>query len=179
MKTIGLPRWQWSEVAQSCPILCDPMDCNLTGSSIHGIFLARILEWVAMPFSRGSSRPRGRTHIPCIGKWFLNHWTTREVPRLLFKRMIPTQQGSKVSGTILMPLLTIEKTLRNKWFKFVALSQRLVRIWWKLEAPQCICILKTCCIQFQVVQSPLMPICGPCPWRVRTWQKRNKIHTKC
>ena len=121
---------------QSCSTRCNPMDCSLPGSSVHGIFLTRILEWVAMPFSRGSSRPRDRNHISSIGRWFLNHWTTREVPRLLFKRMFPTQQGSKVSGIILMPLLTIEKTLRNKWFKFVAVSQRLVRIWWKLEAPQ-------------------------------------------
>ena len=42
-------------VAQSCPPLCDPMDCNLPGSSIHGIFQTRILEWVALPFPWGSS----------------------------------------------------------------------------------------------------------------------------
>ena len=40
-----------SEVAQSCPTLCDPMDCNLPGSSIHGIFQARVLEWGAIAFS--------------------------------------------------------------------------------------------------------------------------------
>ena len=45
-------------VPQSCPILCDPMDCSLPGSSVHGILLARILEWIAIPFSRGSSQPR-------------------------------------------------------------------------------------------------------------------------
>ena len=44
-----------SEVTQSCPTLCDPMDCSLPGSSVHGIFQARILEWVAISFSRGSS----------------------------------------------------------------------------------------------------------------------------
>ena len=43
---------KWSEVAQSCPILCDPMDCSLPGSSVHGIFQARILEWVAISFSK-------------------------------------------------------------------------------------------------------------------------------
>ena len=47
-----------SEVAQSCLTLCDPMDCSLPGSSIHGIFQTRILEWVAISFSRRSSRPR-------------------------------------------------------------------------------------------------------------------------
>ena len=44
-----------SEVAQSCPALCDPMDCSLPGSSVHGISQARLLEWVAISFSRGSS----------------------------------------------------------------------------------------------------------------------------
>ena len=47
-----------SEVAQSCPTLCDPMDYSLPGSSVHGIFQARILEWVAISFSRESSQPR-------------------------------------------------------------------------------------------------------------------------
>ena len=47
-----------SEFAQSCPTLWDPMDCSLLGSSVHGISQARILKWVAIPFSRGSSQPR-------------------------------------------------------------------------------------------------------------------------
>ena len=47
-----------SEVTQSCPTRCDPMDCSLPGSSVHGIFQARVLEWVATSFSRRSSRPR-------------------------------------------------------------------------------------------------------------------------
>ena len=44
-----------SEVAQSCPTLCDPMDCSLLGSSVHGTFQVKVLEWVAISFSRGSS----------------------------------------------------------------------------------------------------------------------------
>ena len=55
-----------SEVAQSCPTLCDPMDCSLPGSSVHGIFQARILEWAAISFSRGSSQPRDRTRVSHI-----------------------------------------------------------------------------------------------------------------
>ena len=51
---------------KSCPTLYDPMDCSPPGSSVHGILQAKILEWVAMPFSRGSSRPRDWTHISCI-----------------------------------------------------------------------------------------------------------------
>ena len=45
-------------VSQSCPTLCDPLDCSLPGSSVHGIFQARILRWVAISPSRGSSSPR-------------------------------------------------------------------------------------------------------------------------
>ena len=55
-----------SEVAQSCPTLCDPMDCSLPGSSVHGIFQARVLEWGAISFSRGSSQPRDWTQVSCI-----------------------------------------------------------------------------------------------------------------
>ena len=47
----------YSEVAQSCPTLCNPVDCSLPGFSVHGILQARILEWVTISFSRGSSRP--------------------------------------------------------------------------------------------------------------------------
>ena len=55
-----------SEVAQSCPTLCDPMDFSLPGTSIHGIFKARVPEWVAISFSRGSSLPRDQTRVFCI-----------------------------------------------------------------------------------------------------------------
>ena len=54
------------EVTQSCPILCDSMDCGPPGFSIHGVFQARILAWVAISFSRGSSPPRDRTQVSCI-----------------------------------------------------------------------------------------------------------------
>ena len=53
-------------VSQSYLTLCDPMDCNLPGSSVHGILQARILEWVAIPFSRGSSQPRDRTQVSLL-----------------------------------------------------------------------------------------------------------------
>ena len=69
-----------SEVAQSCPTLCDPVDCSLPGSSVHGIFRARILEWVTISFSRGSSQPRDRTLVSHIGGRRFNLWATREAP---------------------------------------------------------------------------------------------------
>ena len=58
-------------VAQSCLTLYNPVDCSLSGSSVHGIFQARILEWVAISYSRGSSQPRDRTWVSCIaGRFF-------------------------------------------------------------------------------------------------------------
>ena len=52
--------------AQLCPAPCDPMDCGPPGSSVHGIFQARILEWVAISFSRVSSRPRNQNLVSCL-----------------------------------------------------------------------------------------------------------------
>ena len=66
---------QWKKVkalvAQSCPTLCDSMDCSPPGSSVHGILQARILEWAAIPFSRRSSPPRDQTPVSCIGRRIL------------------------------------------------------------------------------------------------------------
>ena len=61
-------------VSQSCPTLCDPMDCSPPHSSIQGILQARILEWVAIPFSKGSSQPRDRTRVSCIAGGFFTAW---------------------------------------------------------------------------------------------------------
>ena len=68
-----------SEVAQSCPTLWDLMDCSLPGSSLHGILQARVLEWIAISFSRGSSRPRNWTLVSCFPGRHFNLWATREV----------------------------------------------------------------------------------------------------
>ena len=66
-----------AKLPQSCLNVCDPMDCNLPGSAVHRILQARILEWVAMPSSRGSSWPRGwscLSCVSCIGRRVLYHW---------------------------------------------------------------------------------------------------------
>ena len=68
-----------SEAAQSCLTLCDPMDCSLPGFSVHGIFQARILEWVAISFSRRSSGPRNWTRVSHIVGRHFTVWATREV----------------------------------------------------------------------------------------------------
>ena len=72
-----------AKLLQSCLTLCDPMDCSLPGSSVHGISQARILEWVAMPSSRGSSRPRDPSrisYVSCIGSRFFTISAAREAP---------------------------------------------------------------------------------------------------
>ena len=69
---------QFSTVAQSCPTLCDPMDCSLPGSSVHGILQARVLEWVAISFSRRSPQPRDRPRVSHIMGRCFTIWATRE-----------------------------------------------------------------------------------------------------
>ena len=63
--------WQSVKVALSCPTLWDPTDYT-----VHGILQAKILEWVAFPFSRGSSQPRDRTQVSCIAGGFFTSWAT-------------------------------------------------------------------------------------------------------
>ena len=91
--------WKWSgvKVAQSCPTLCDPMDCT-----VHGILQVRILEWVAFPFSKGSFQPRGWTQVSHIAGRFFTSWTTREAQEYwagvgslsLLQRIFPTQESN-------------------------------------------------------------------------------------
>ena len=75
-------------VIQSCLSVCDPMGCSLPGSSVHGILQARILVWVAIPFSRESSQPRVQTQVSCIAGRFFTIWAIREAqssPNLVSK----------------------------------------------------------------------------------------------
>ena len=74
-------KWR-SEVAKLCPTLCDPVDCSLPGSSLHGILQARVLERVAISFSRGSSQPKDQTQASHIAGRCFNLWATREATLL-------------------------------------------------------------------------------------------------
>ena len=74
-------------VTQSCPTLCNPMDCTLPGFFVHGILQARILEWVAIPFSRGSSQPKDQTQISCI-TGYLYHLSYQGSPNIINPFMI-------------------------------------------------------------------------------------------
>ena len=103
-KTGGQRRPQLSVLfIQSCLTLCDPKDCNPTGSSVHVILQARILEWVAMPFSRGSSQPRDQTQVYCIaGIFFIKcvHAKSLESFLTLCNPMDHSPPGSSVHGIL-------------------------------------------------------------------------------
>ena len=74
-------------VTQSCPTLWDPVHCSPPGSSVHRILQARILQWIAIPFSRVSSWPRDRTRISHIEGRFFTIWATRRTWKWLIMKM--------------------------------------------------------------------------------------------
>ena len=103
--------------AQLCPTLCDHMDCSLPGSSVHGTLQARILEWVFIPFSRGSSWPRDRTQVSCITDRFFTVWATREALKNRFR--------------CFRPLWTIKKAEHQRFDAFELWCwRRLLRVPW-------------------------------------------------
>ena len=91
------------EAAQSCPTLCDPMDCSPPGSSVQGISQARKLEWVAISFSRGSYWPRDQTRVSHIAGRRFTIWATREA--LKEQKVLPKK---------IWPLLTFSAA-HSKW----------------------------------------------------------------
>ena len=74
-------------VIQLCPTLCDPMDYT-----VHGILQARILEWVAFPFSRGSSQPRDQTQVSLIVGGFFTNWATKEAQEYWSRQCSPSPE---------------------------------------------------------------------------------------
>ena len=101
------------------------MDCSPPVSPAHGISKARILEWVAMPFSRGSSQFRDQTHVSCIGRWILYHWANRKAPWLfsfsffflIFLRVEWTELGGE--GCVLSVFSAEGQTLKP-CFRFLS-----------------------------------------------------------
>ena len=77
----GKLKWNKVRVMQSCPTLCDPVSCRLPDSSVHGISQARILEWVIISFSRGSSQSRDGIHVSCTAGRFFAVWATCQYRR--------------------------------------------------------------------------------------------------
>ena len=85
-----------SEVTQSCLTPCDPMDSNLPGSSVHGIFQTIVLEWIAISFSKGSSQTRDGTQVSHIVDSRFTVWVTREVQRKTFNPFIIGQVYTEI-----------------------------------------------------------------------------------
>ena len=75
---LGLNCFLCYSLNQSCPNFCDPIDCSPPGSSVHGVLQARILEWVAIPFSRESSQPKCWTWVSCLVGRRFTVWATKE-----------------------------------------------------------------------------------------------------
>ena len=90
-----------SEVTQPCPTLCKPMDCSLPGSSVHRIFQSRVLEWVAVSFSRASSWPRDWTWLSHIAGRYFDVWATREGIEKPISKYICNFKGTQIAKTIL------------------------------------------------------------------------------
>ena len=78
---------------QSCPSLCNPVDYSALGSFVHGILQARILEWVAISFSRGFSQTRAWTQVSCLAGRFFAIWATRRAHNVLIKYVFTRCRG--------------------------------------------------------------------------------------
>ena len=91
-----------SEVAQSCPTLCDPMDRSLPGSSVHGIFQTIVLEWIAISLSSRSSRPRDWAWVSRIVDRRFTIWATWEVKGVAQITALhpPSRQSSSMEGKL-------------------------------------------------------------------------------
>ena len=94
-------------VTQSCPTLCDPMDCSPPGSSVHGILQAWILEWDAIPFSKGFSQPRDQTWISYIAGRFFTIWATSTIFKIDSYRQLLYNAGNLALCSVM--------TYRGEW----------------------------------------------------------------
>ena len=117
------------KVAQLCPTLCNPMDCI-----VYGILQARILEWVAFPFSRGSSQPRDRTQVSLIAGRFFTSWATREAQEYW--------SGTSFLGVVLEGLAGLHRTVQllQRYWSGHRLGYWILRYWiiqhyWKPKLP--------------------------------------------
>ena len=122
-------------VVQSCPTLCDPVGYNLPGFSVHGILQARILDWVAIPFSRGSSWSRDWTWVSCIaGRFFTtwatqgNHWSLFQFCKSWYKLLINFMDILTCVILLSMDVLTIKQS-HLEMVQWIALLKVLYAVW--------------------------------------------------
>ena len=85
---------------ESCSTVCNPVDYSLPGSSVHGILQARVLEWVAVPFSKGFSQPRDRTWLSCIASRFFCFGFPTAGPQWAFKPSLAIKSQSRCGQSL-------------------------------------------------------------------------------
>ena len=113
-----------SKVAQLCPTLCNPMDCSLPGSLVHEILQARVLEWVAPSFSRGSSQLRDQTGVSCIVSRCFTIWATREAQWLCRPWYLTD---------IFLKINSVSLSLQREWLTIFVISGEIWTFSWKSE----------------------------------------------
>ena len=107
-------RWKVLVASVVSDSLWPPMDCRLPGSSVHEILQARILEWVAIPFSRGSSWPRDRAYISCIPGGFFTIWATREALQIFHVDVSSSAMPFKIHSSAFFSSPIFNKSFLNE-----------------------------------------------------------------
>ena len=110
-------------VAQLCPTLCNPLDYSPPDFSVHEILQARILEWVAIFSSRGSSRPRDQTWVSRIPGRHFNLWATKYILKLSNKKMIQLRNGWRIWTDIYREDVQMAKQTHEKWSTSLAIRE--------------------------------------------------------
>ena len=125
-------------VVQSCLTLCDPVDCSPPGSSVRGILQVRILEWVAISSSRGSSRPRDQAHISSSGRRILYHLSHLGSPATIWAPLSPVELTHKINHLGSFHLILMwERSIEGKG-TFEMLTHYSF-IHWTCRCPYCVC----------------------------------------
>ena len=133
-------------VTKSCPTLCDPTDCgHLPDSSVHGIFQTRILEWVAISFSRGSSPPRDWIWVSCIAGRFFTNWATKEAPYYIYTDINTTHRYNFMAALkkwINVIYWNIFIYLKIHFFLLILHDSKT--FWWapRVSGPEPLCLLR-------------------------------------
>ena len=119
------------------------MDCSLPGSSVHRIFQTRVLEWVAISFSKGSSQPKDRTWVSCIAGWRFTIWATREV----FQQYRNVENWHLISNNRMLvdfpwANLSFSKIISFDSWSFIYISIKMLFLLWNIaETSSGFCLL--------------------------------------
>ena len=111
------PYWHWWFSRSIVSDSCDPMGCTSPGSSVHGISQARVLEWVAISFSRESFKPRNQTQVSCIADRFFTDWAMRESKNTqIISKHNDQEKNQQVSWTpSKLKTFVCQRTPSRKW----------------------------------------------------------------